>query len=308
MTAVGRARAWFALQGEAGVAWWIAVAASDDVRRRTLGGWPAAALAVPDLALFSGAALVAAWRSSRAWAVVSTVWTVGVTVALSLYALVTRQGGWGAAAMVVASLGAIAAAATLWCGRLPVEWFFRGPFSFRVAGDHAPRRHLAHSIGQVVLFWSFFLLFLPILLSWIEHRIRLSWPLLDHDAVAASGVLLFAGGSVVGLWSMATMSLRGLGTPLPAATARHLVVAGPYRAVRNPMAVAGAVQTVGVGLWRGSWAVLVAAVLGGVVWHLVIRPREEADLAARFGEPYEQYRAAVRCWVPRRGASITARA
>jgi protein-S-isoprenylcysteine O-methyltransferase Ste14 len=37
--------------------------------------------------------------------------------------------------------------------------------------------------------------------------------------------------------------------------ANRLVVVGPYRIVRNPMAVAGALQTIGVGLWVGSWAV-----------------------------------------------------
>jgi len=49
------------------------------------------------------------------------------------------------------------------------------------------------------------------------------------------------------------MAVLGNGTPLPAATARRLVIGGPYRFVRNPMAVAGLVQTVGVGLWTGSW-------------------------------------------------------
>ncbi|MFZ4719911.1 MAG: methyltransferase family protein [Ilumatobacteraceae bacterium] len=299
-TAVGRARAWFALQALTGLVWWAAVAWSDDVRRWTLGTWPAARVAIPDLLLFSGAAAMAAWRGSRGWALASTAWTVAVTVGLSVYALSTRQAGWGAAAMVVASLGGITATATLWFGRLPLEWFFRGPFGFRVAAARTPARHLLHSIGQVIVFWSFFLLFLPAMLSWIEHRLRLSWPVLDHRAVASIGVLLFVCGSIVGLWSMATMAVRGRGTPLPAATARHLVVTGPYRSVRNPMAVAGAVQTVGVGLWLGAWSVVVTAVVGGVMWHLLIRPGEEADLLARFGQPYEAYRTKVRCWIPRR--------
>jgi protein-S-isoprenylcysteine O-methyltransferase Ste14 len=94
------------------------------------------------------------------------------------------------------------------------------------------------------------------------------------------------------------MALLGEGTPLPAATARKLVVTGPYRFVRNPMAVAGAFQTIGVGLWRGSWMVIAAAIAGALAWSAFIRPSEEADLAARFGASYENYREAVRCWVP----------
>jgi protein-S-isoprenylcysteine O-methyltransferase Ste14 len=58
------------------------------------------------------------------------------------------------------------------------------------------------------------------------------------------------------------------------------------------------VQTVGVGLWIGSWMVLVSAVVGGFIWDLFIRPQEEADLAARFGDEYREYCRSVRCWVP----------
>ena len=155
------------------------------------------------------------------------------------------------------------------------------------------------SLRQVVVFWGFFLILLPVTLSWIESRLRLQWPALDRPAVAWAGAITFLAGSAMGLWSMTSMALAGEGTPLPAATARKLVVVGPYRFVRNPMAVAGAVQTVGVGLWLGSWSVLVAAATGCVVWNTYIRPDEEADLRARFGEPYDRYRAEVRCWVPR---------
>ena len=48
---------------------------------------------------------------------------------------------------------------------------------------------------------------------------------------------------------------------------------------------AGAFPTIGVGLWLESWITF-------------IRPEEEADLAARFGQDYEAYRAAIRCWIP----------
>ena len=103
------------------------------------------------------------------------------------------------------------------------------------------------------------------------------------------------------------MAMRGEGTPLPAATARNLVVVGPYRFVRNPMAVAGALQAIGVGLWRGSWMVIASSIAGAVIWNTFIRPEEEADLAARFGSDYETYRSVVRCWIPIRRESLSRR-
>ena len=77
-------------------------------------------------------------------------------------------------------------------------------------------------------------------------------------------------------------------------------MAGSYRFVRNPMAVAGALQTIGVGLILGSWVVVVIAVAGAVAWNVGIRPGEEADLADRFGAAYDRYRSQVRCWIPSR--------
>jgi protein-S-isoprenylcysteine O-methyltransferase Ste14 len=78
----------------------------------------------------------------------------------------------------------------------------------------------------------------------------------------------------------------------------RLVVAGPYRFVRNPMAVGSIIQGIGVGLLLSSWIVVVYAVFGAVVWNVLVRPVEEADLEARFGEPYRRYRSELRCWVP----------
>lgn len=255
---------------------------------------------VPDAVLFVVASSLAAIFGSRWCAAVAAVWTFGITVALSLYALTERVAGWGAVAMLLASIGTLGATLTLWFGSLPRRWFFTGPFAFRPADDRPRSRHLLQSVRQVVVFWGFFLVVLPALLSWIETRLRLELPALDRSGVAWVGAVVFLLGSAIGLWSMTSMALVGEGTPLPAATARKLVVVGPYRFVRNPMAVAGAVQTVGVGLWLGSWSVLVAALAGCLVWNTFIRPDEEADLRARFGEPYDQYRSAVRCWIPRR--------
>jgi protein-S-isoprenylcysteine O-methyltransferase Ste14 len=95
------------------------------------------------------------------------------------------------------------------------------------------------------------------------------------------------------------MAVRGGGTPMPTDCPRELVLVGPYRHIRNPMAVAGLTQGVAVGLMLGSPAVILYAVVGGPVWHLFVRPWEEADLERRFGDPYRRYRAAVCCWLPR---------
>jgi len=221
-----------------------------------------------------------------------------VTVALGVYGVASQEAGWGVVLMSATTVCTIAAAATIWFGYLPTGWFFIGPFSFRVADRGTGSHHLRRSLAQLVVFWTFFFVVVPLLLLVVEGRLGMTWPALDHPAVFWFGVAAVGVGSAIGLWSCVVMAFQGHGTPLPAETARDLVVTGPYRYVRNPMALAGVLQTAGVGLIVGSWLVLAVTVAGSLTWNYLIRPTEEADLAQRFGEPYQRYTNQVRCWVP----------
>jgi len=114
-----------------------------------------------------------------------------------------------------------------------------------------------------------------------------------------SGWLLFVLSSAGGLWSGWIMATQGRGTPLPLDHAREMVTGGPYAFVRNPMAIFGLGQGVGVALVLGSVAVLLYVAAGGAFWNWVLRPLEERRLLDQFGEGYERYRQHVRCWIPR---------
>ncbi len=300
---VHAARLYLALQAATGAGWWVGVYRSDHLRDLTLGTWNPDLLVVPDVALFCGASLGAAITARWALAILVAAWSVILTAALFLSAFETRDAGWGVAVMTVASVCTLVAAAVLKNGSLPTTWFFRGPFQFRPATEHPVQTHVVHSITQLIVFWTVLLGLLPIIAARLEHHLRIDAQWLDPDALATVGGALFATSSCLGLWSCIVMASHGHGTPLPSATARDLVNRGPYRFVRNPMAVAGVGQTVGVGLVLGSWVVIVAAFVGATMWDTIIRPVEEADLAERLGNDYELYERSVRCWIPR-GSSI----
>ena len=160
----------------------------------------------------------------------------------------------------------------------------------------APRGwHVAKTLLQTGIIWSLALWVVPQLI----HRAELAWGVPGFAPPRGSGWLLFSVASCLGLWSGWTMAWRGEGTPLPLDTARKLVIAGPYRWVRNPMAVAGLAQGFAVGLLLGSYLILAYALAGGLIWQVLVRPIEEADLTRRFGEPYLGYCHQVRCWRPR---------
>ncbi|WIE66451.1 isoprenylcysteine carboxylmethyltransferase family protein [Curtobacterium sp. MCLR17_036] len=294
-------RRYFALQAAGGAVWWLAVALVPAVRQLTLGSLDPVTVAVVDVPLFVVASALAA-AGLRWAAVVTTGWTVLVLAALACWATATREAGWGVLVMTAAAVGSVLALCLVMLGRVPTEWVTSGPLRFATADPQAPRsRHVRGTVLQIVVFWGLFLGVFPLLVAAAEHRWQLHPPLPPAVRTGATvlGVVVLLGASALGIAAAAVMSTLGDGTPLPSASANRLVVAGPYRSVRNPMALAGITQGVAVGLLFGSWLVVVYAVAGSVVWNCVVRPLEEADLERRFGDDFRRYAAQVRCWVPR---------
>lgn len=293
----GLGRAYFAAQALAGALWWVAVFTSPAVRTLTLGGLDPVLVAILDIPLFVIASGLAA-VGVRAFAWVAAPWTILVAAGMALYATMTGEAGWGALLMVAAAAGSTFAAFLVLAGGIPAALILFGPFRFRSAATSTARGHLGRTGAQIVVFWGVFLVVLPTLIVLIEHRWQLHFG--PPPAVRVSGAVLLLAASALGIWSAVTMSTRGEGSPLPSAMPARLVIAGPYRFVRNPMAVAGIAQGVAIGLIASSWLVVAYALIGSLVWNWVVRPLEEADLLERFGEEFERYRSRVPCWVPRR--------
>jgi protein-S-isoprenylcysteine O-methyltransferase Ste14 len=289
------ARVYFAVQALAGAGWWIGVFTSDTVRVATLGELPIPPVAALDIPLFVlGSALVAAGVRWALW--ITVPWTVIVAAGMALYSTATTLAGWGALLMVLAAAASTAAAVVVVCGRAPVEWLVTGPLAFRRADPIGTTRLLARTGLQTLFFWGTFLVVIPVVVAVVEDRwlLRIDVPLAVH---AAGGVLLLAA-TALGVWSAVSMTVDGEGTPLPSQMARCLVITGPYRFVRNPMAVAGIAQGVAVGLLFGSWMVVAYSLCGSVLWNTVVRPLEEQDLEERFGAEFVDYRSRVSCWLP----------
>ncbi len=121
------------------------------------------------------------------------------------------------------------------------------------------------------------------------------------------GILLFwaglacaAAGLVLAVWCMTLFVRRGRGTPAPWAPPSELVVAGPYRHVRNPMITGVLLMLAAEAMLFRSWALVLwwAVFLVGNALYLPLV--EEPGLVKRFGDDYRAYRARVPRWVPRR--------
>lgn len=293
-------RAYFALQAVAGALWWVLVPTLPVVATATLGRLDPLLVGVLDVPLFVVASALVALGVRRATWVVAP-WTLLVTAGMVLYAALAGAAGWGAVAMLAASAGSVLAGTLVLWNRIPLQALLVGPLAFRPARRVEGNAPLVATLLQMLAFWTLFLVVLPLPMIWLERRwqVAVALPETARLLTLTAGVALLLAASLLGVASAVTMARLGRGTPLPGAMANELVIAGPYRWVRNPMAVAGIAQGAAVGLLGASWLVILYSLAGGVLWHLLVRPEEERDLAARFGEGYARYSARVRCWVPR---------
>jgi protein-S-isoprenylcysteine O-methyltransferase Ste14 len=170
-------------------------------------------------------------------------------------------------------------------------------YLFRQAVAAPAWRNIAKTLVQIATFWGVLLWVFPVVILRVVSSYQLAG--LQFAPWPAAGWTLLTLASAGGFWSGLTMARHGDGTPLPLDHASRLVIRGPYAFIRNPMAFTGLTQGTAVALITGSTAVLIYVVAGGSFWNWVVRPFEERDLVRRFGAPYERYRQAVRCWVPR---------
>ena len=113
-------------------------------------------------------------------------------------------------------------------------------------------------------------------------------------------VVLLAFGLGLAAWCVTLFASVGQGTLAPWDPTRRLVVAGPYRYMRNPMISGVAMLIAGQALWAGSWILVAWLAAFLAINHVYFVVVEEPGLRARFGDAYRAYAADVPRWLPRR--------
>lgn len=154
-------------------------------------------------------------------------------------------------------------------------------------------------VAGTAVFFLLMPLQVAVTVPWLLSRWRMGSPLLGWPGFRVMGAVLIAAGVPVLLAAIVRFVRQGRGIPTPVLPARHLVVTGLYRHVRNPMYVAVVSVIVGQALLLGSAALLRYALVVAAGFHLFVLLHEEPSLSHRFGAEYEAYRRAVRRWIPR---------
>jgi protein-S-isoprenylcysteine O-methyltransferase Ste14 len=102
----------------------------------------------------------------------------------------------------------------------------------------------------------------------------------------------------IGLFVVAVRTFRAAGTPVPGnQPTTKIVRTGPYRFSRNPIYLAFSLLQLGIALWVNSLWLVLTLLAAVAVMSLVVIPREERYLEARFPSEYSSYKASVRRWL-----------
>ena len=163
---------------------------------------------------------------------------------------------------------------------------------------------IAWYLIEVGALWGGTMVILVLLSPW---WLRWSWS--GTSSLQVLGGVLFVVSVVAGTWAVAKMGWARLllaGALFPPGVGaeengvpQRLVVAGPYRYVRNPLYDGDFCLILGAALLTHSWALVLVAALDLALLAFQL-PLEERELRERFGVPYHRYCALVPRFVPRR--------
>lgn len=149
-------------------------------------------------------------------------------------------------------------------------------------------------------------LFFSGLLLMVVLAVEIGWALKDLGGMEigwlnhVAGPILLFGGSALVIWSVNIQYTLGQGTPAPKVATQRLVTQGPNAYTRNPMTLGALLFYLGIGVWMGSWAVII---LTGLVFSgllVYIYHHETDELTRRFGEEYQAYKRQTPFLLPRR--------
>ena len=149
-----------------------------------------------------------------------------------------------------------------------------------------------------VIYMSGFLLFfgwIALLVRTFDQRFGVSLP----AATEIPGAILVVAGAILVLACAGVFISRGRGTPAIFDAPRAFVAIGPYKYVRNPMYIGGLMLLIGFGLYERSISILFLTLPLFLLVHSFVLFYEEPTLTRKFGSSYQEYRRAVRRWIPR---------
>lgn len=136
---------------------------------------------------------------------------------------------------------------------------------------------------------AFALLFFPAIMAYVVNPRLMDWSVVSLPAAARwLGVIVGLSMLPVLHWVFRSIG-RNISETVLTKSGHELVTHGPYRWVRHPLYAAATITFLGLGLIAANGFILGMGVLIFAAIGLIVVPREEANLIARFGQRYLDY-------------------
>jgi len=143
------------------------------------------------------------------------------------------------------------------------------------------------------------ILFLGVILAalLLHWQAALPWPAGAMSLVlAAIGFCLVGAGLALDVTAI-RLFRKYRTSVMPTRAASHLIVEGPFAKSRNPIYLGNTLAIFGAGMLFGVAWLLPAALVAAIAVQKLAIEREEAHLAAQFGEAWRNYATATPRWL-----------
>jgi len=154
----------------------------------------------------------------------------------------------------------------------------------------ASKRALLVEITTYIIVPIAFLILSPALGKYLDYLIlKTKYLFAPNPIIIIIGILISLIGLLLVFWTIFLFKRLGRGTPNPTVPPKELVTKGPYKIVRNPMALGGAILLFGEVVIYYSLSLLLLTILYMIILYLNAIFVEEPELKKRFGHSYKQY-------------------
>jgi protein-S-isoprenylcysteine O-methyltransferase Ste14 len=135
-----------------------------------------------------------------------------------------------------------------------------------------------------------FLIGLPVLAKFLDKIVfNSSYCFAQNSILIYCGIFVFFCGGMLGFRVVYLFKKIGKGTPNPKFPPTILITDGPFKYVRNPMALSGTIILFGQSMIYYSYFMLFFSIIYTITIYFNAMLVEEPELKKRYGKPYEEY-------------------
>jgi protein-S-isoprenylcysteine O-methyltransferase Ste14 len=130
----------------------------------------------------------------------------------------------------------------------------------------------------------------PIIAKLIDKKIfNLNYLISQNIFLLIISIIVIFTGILLVFYTIFLFKRYGNGTPNPKLPPKKIIIKGPYKYSRNPMALGGTIILLGESIFYYSISLFIITILYTIILYFNAKFIEEPELLKRFGNSYKEY-------------------